>query len=136
MRHLPATDIPAALRRGEHVEQFIGPSPAGVGYIRHVELRPVSNVIEVWVYDVEDIGSESTLDLYEFPTLEPDGADMPVATFAGAVVAVDYASGTLKADPDRWVRGAVIQDEYLDYIQAGRPPCWPAPRGNQLARAA
>lgn len=136
MRHLLATDISAALRRGEHVEQFLGTSPAGVGYIRHVELRPSNNAIEVWVHDVEDMGNESFLDLYEFASLEPDGSEGPVATFSGASVAVDYAERSLGADAERWVRPGVVQDEYLDYIRGGRPPNWPLEHSAALAQAA
>ena len=125
MRHLLANDIPAAFRRGKSVEQFLGRSPADAGYIRHVELRPSNESIEVWVYDVEDIGSEEYLDLYDFPYLEPDGPDGPVATFPGPQTAVKYASTSLATDHARWVNPGVAQSEYLDYIRAGRPSRWP-----------
>ena len=125
MRHLLAIDIPAALRRGESVEQFLGRSPADAGHIRRVELRPSDGLIEVWVYDVEDIGGEEYLDLYDFPCVEPDGPDGPVATFPDPQGAIAYASASLAIDPARWVNLGVVQSEYLDYIQAGRPFRWP-----------
>ena len=125
MRHLLAIDIPAASRRGKSVEQFLGQSPADPSHIRHVELRPSDGLIEIWVYDVEDIGSEEYLDLYDFPYLEPDGPDGPFATFPDPQAAVAYASASLTTDPARWVNLGVAQSEYLDYIQAGRPSRWP-----------
>lgn len=122
MRHLLAIDIPASLRRGKSVEQFLGRSPADADCIRYVELRPSNGLIEIWVYDVEDIGGEEYFDLYDFPNLEPDGPDSPVATFKEPQAAVVYASASLTADLTRWVNLGVAQSEYLDYIRAGRPP--------------
>jgi len=125
MRYLLAIDIPATFRRGNSVEQFLGRSPVGVGNIRHLELRPSDGLIEVWVYDVEDIGDQEHLDLYDFPYLEPDGPDGPVAAFPDPQAAVSYASASLAAGHARWVNAGVAQSEYLDYIRAGRPSRWP-----------
>lgn len=125
MRHLLEIDIPAAFRRGKSVEQFLGHSPVDPAYIRHVELRPKDSSVEVWVYDVEDVGSEEYSDFHDFPYLEPDGPDNPVATFQDAKAAIQYASSSLAADPERWVNLDVGESEYLDYIRAGRPTGWP-----------
>lgn len=73
MRYLSLIDLAATLRRSRSVEQFLGKSPVDAAYIRHVELRPANDCIEVWVYDVEDVGSEDYLDLYDFACFEPDG---------------------------------------------------------------
>ncbi|XTQ94035.1 hypothetical protein ACQR5W_19640 [Xanthomonas sacchari] len=125
MRYLAAIDIPAAFRRGKSVEQFLGRSDQGKQCIRHLELRPCKGVIQIWVHDVEDIGSELYLDLYDFPCLEPDGPEAPVATFADPQGALAYAHAALAADTGRWVNAGVVQSEYLDYIRAGRPAKWP-----------
>ena len=125
MRHLLHIDIPASFRRGKSVEQFLGRSPLDAGYIRHVELRPSNGLIEIWCYDVEDIGGEDYLDLYDFPDLEPDGPWVPVAAFPDPQAAVEYASASLATDPARWISLGVAQSEYLDYIRAGRPSRWP-----------
>ena len=125
MRHLLAIDIPATLRRGKSVEQFLGRSPADAGHIRHIELCQSDGLIEIWVYDVEDIGSEECLDLYDFPYFEPDGPDAPVAMFPDPQAAISYATASLAADSARWVNCGVAQSEYLDYIRAGRPSSWP-----------
>ena len=125
MRHLQAIDIRATLRRGKSVEQFLGRSPADRDCIRHVELRPVKGRVEVWVYDVEDIGSEECPDVYDFPYLEPGGPACPVARFDEPGNALAYASTSLAADPSRWVNVGVAASEYLDYVRTGRPPRWP-----------
>ena len=62
------------------MEQFIGRSPADSICIRHIEIRPAAEQVEVWIHDVEDVGSEVYSDLYDFPYLEPDGPAEPVAT--------------------------------------------------------
>lgn len=124
MRYLSTIDIPAALRRGRSVEQFLGRSPEDSDCIRHVELRPAEGKVEVWVYDVEDLGSQERSDLYAFPYMEPEGPQAPVATFDDAMGAVSYASASLAADPSRWVNRGVVESEYGDYLRAGRPDPW------------
>ena len=131
MRYLPAIDIPATLHREVSVEQFLGRSPEHGECVRHVELRPAKGAIEVWVHDVEDIGNQDRLDLYDFPYLEPDGPDAPVASFADPQDALAYASTSLATDPAHWVNQGIAQSEYLDYIRAGRPDKWPE-AGRQL----
>ncbi|MCS3748352.1 hypothetical protein FHY18_003985 [Xanthomonas arboricola] len=126
MRHLLPVDIPATLRRNTSVEQFLGKSPVDATYIRHIELRPANDSIEVWIHDVEDIGSQDHSDLYDFMSFDPDGPDAPAAIFADAASAVTYASTSLAADPTRWTNLGIAESEYLDYIRAGRPARWPA----------
>lgn len=125
MRHLLPIDIPATLRRNMSVEQFLGSSPVDATCIRHIELRPANDSIEVWIHDVEDIGSEDDSDLYDFTYFDPDGPDAPAAIFADAASAVTYASTFLAADPSRWTNLGITESEYLDYIRAGRPSRWP-----------
>nr|CAP48879.1 putative integron gene cassette protein [uncultured bacterium] len=121
MRNILAIDIPAILRRGKSVEQFIGRSPDFAGHIRIIELRPSQESIEVWVYDFEDIGTENFLDLYEFPFADQDRADNPAATFSNPESALSFAAESFAADSARWVNSGVSESEYLDYIRAGRP---------------
>ncbi|PPU15890.1 hypothetical protein [Xanthomonas arboricola] len=125
MRHLSPIDLAATLRRSRSVEQFLGKSPVDAAYIRHVELRPANNCIEVWMYDVEDVGSEDYSDLYDFACFEPDGPCAPAAIFADAAAAVTYASTFLAADPTRWTNLGIAESEYLDYLRAGGPSRWP-----------
>ena len=86
--------------------------------------QPIA-LIEVWVYDVEDIDDEEYVDPYDFPHLEPDGPERPVATFPDSPAAFEYASASLSADRTRWVNAGIAQSEYLEYIRAGRPSRWP-----------
>ncbi|MBV6858937.1 hypothetical protein KWH07_15060 [Xanthomonas campestris pv. zingibericola] len=125
MRHLLPIDIPATLRRSTSVEQFLGKSPVDAACVRHVELRPANDCIEVWIYDVEDVGSEDYSDLHDFAYFEPDGPCAPAFIFADAAAAVTYASTFLAADPTRWTNLGIAESEYLDYIRAGRPSRWP-----------
>ncbi|NIJ77576.1 hypothetical protein FHT08_002659 [Xanthomonas campestris] len=125
MRYLLPIDLPATLRRNTSVEQFLGKSPVDATYIRHVELRPANDCIEVWMYDVKDVGSEDDSDLYDFAYFEPDGPRAPAAIFADAAAAVTYASTSLAADPTRWTNLGIAESEHLDYLRAGRPSRWP-----------
>ncbi|MBB4595366.1 hypothetical protein [Xanthomonas cannabis] len=125
MRHLLPIDIPATLRRNKPVEQFLGRSPVDPTYIRHIELRPANDSIELWIHDVEDLGSEGYSDLYDFPHFEPDEQHAPAAVVPDAAAAVAYARTRLAADPDRWTNVGIAESDYLDYIRAGRPSCWP-----------
>ena len=127
MRYLLPIDIPATFRRGKSVEQFLGRCPDDADYIRYVELRPSESLIEVWVYDVEDIGTLDEPDLYDLPYLEPDGPDGPVAFFQEPQVAVEYAAAFFRADHLRWTNLGVGESEYIDYLRAGRPATWPVP---------
>ncbi|MFC0153371.1 hypothetical protein ACFFJ4_06895 [Xanthomonas dyei] len=125
MRHLPILDIPATFRRGKSVEQFLGRSPLHPDYIRHIELRPVDGSVQIWVYDVQDIGREQYTDLYDFPYLAPEDLDAAAATFQAPNEAIAYAETSLVAHPHRWVNLGVAESEYLEYIRAGRPAVWP-----------
>ena len=125
MRYLASIDISSALLRGKSVEQFLGRSPASAGYVRHLELRPSGSRIELWVYDVEDVGGEDYSDLYDFPYLDPDGPSTPVETFDDLFSAVEHAKIAFSAHPSRWVNLGIAESDYLDYIRAGRPSGWP-----------
>jgi hypothetical protein len=88
-------------------------------------LRPTRGVIELWVYDAEDIGDEEFLDLYDFPTLTDEDDEGPVATFDDVEAALALAQEKIGADRTRWTNALIGQSEYLDYIRAGRPDRWP-----------
>jgi hypothetical protein len=124
-RHLHPSEIAAALRRGTSVEQFLGASPAETGRIRYIELRPTPGSIDLWLYELEDEGSEEALDIYGFPYVEPDGPQDPIAHFDDAQSALSGAHALVSADPERWANQGVGASDYLDYVLAGRPDCWP-----------
>ncbi|USJ02357.1 hypothetical protein MUG10_09815 [Xanthomonas prunicola] len=79
MRHRLPIDIPATLRRNTSVEQFLRSSPVDATYIRHIQLRPANDSIEVWIHDVEDIGRQDYSGLYDFTYFDPDEPDAPAA---------------------------------------------------------
>jgi len=116
MRHLFESDVPSTLRRARSVEQFIGVTPGHAGYVRFVELRPVDGGVEVWVFDVKDLGNADYLDLYSFPYLEAYGPEKPLATLPGPREAMEHAHAWLSACPLRWVNAGVVDSEYEDFL--------------------
>ncbi|MGW4566480.1 hypothetical protein ACWEN3_30150 [Streptomyces sp. NPDC004561] len=94
----------------------------GVGY---VEVRPARTSYEIYVHVVEGIGHEGFLDLGEFPALYADADEedfgVLVATAedpSTALAAAEEATGAVR---ERWVNAGVVQDEYGDFVRAGRP---------------
>ncbi|MEU5324023.1 hypothetical protein AB0G67_45980 [Streptomyces sp. NPDC021056] len=137
MRYLVEAFVVGALRRGRSVEQFLGPvgSPGRPG-VRYVEVRAASTSFEVYVHTVED-GHETVLDLYEFPPFDQDTEEEEFGRLLGsaeapqgALVLAEERTGAVRG---RWVNQGVVQDEYHDFVRAGRPSgaspdghAWPA----------
>lgn len=114
--------------------------------MRYVEVRATKGSFEVYLHAIEDIGSESFLDLGEFPPFDPDDeagefgrllgmAEDPLA----ALVVAEQRTGAVRG---RWVNENVVQDEYGDFVRAGRPSVvsadgrpWPNARDVGRARA-
>ncbi|GAA5023392.1 hypothetical protein GCM10023335_56120 [Streptomyces siamensis] len=139
MRYLTESFALGALGRGRPVEQFLGPagSPERPG-IHYVEVRPAKTHYEIWLHILEDVGNETFADLVEFPPLEPDDEeeefDRPVATREEPLAALTAAEHVTGAVRGRWVDAGLVQDEYHDYVMAGRPANsspdghpWPVP---------
>jgi hypothetical protein len=123
MRHVLPTFQASTLGRGKELEQFMG----GRGdnpdrTIRWIELRPKNGGVEVWDFEVPDLGDIDFTDVYEFGA---DDIEAPVATLPNPIDALDFAHRKLGASPDRWVNVTVVGDEYRDYVLAGRPSQWP-----------
>ncbi|WP_261994185.1 hypothetical protein [Streptomyces sp. t39] len=144
MRYLAESFLLGALWRGRSVEQLLGPcGSAGHLGVRYVEVRAAKTSFEVWLHTVEDVGSENFCDLGEFPPFDPDDeagefgrllgmAEDPLA----AVVVAEQCTG---AGRGRWVNEGVVQDEYGDFVRAGRPSDaspggWPWPDGPAVER--
>ncbi|MPY45414.1 hypothetical protein FNH04_37595 [Streptomyces phyllanthi] len=127
-----------ALRRGRSVEQFLGPAgyPERPG-IRYVEVRPTKATFEVFLHALEDAGSETFCDVGEFPPLDPDDEEEEfgrlLASAEDALDALTAAEGLTGAVRGRWVNEGVVQDEYLDFVRAGRP-AGAAPDGSPWRR--
>jgi hypothetical protein len=126
MRYVAASFIEGAFRRGKSLEQFLGGHVVnGERRIRWVELRPIkSGRIEVWLFDVPDLGVE-TVDIYGFGS-DFESPDTPVAICDAPADALNFARAHLSAAFDRWVNQGVAQSEFADFVAAGRPAGWPA----------
>ncbi|MER7182748.1 hypothetical protein ABT404_25290 [Streptomyces hyaluromycini] len=124
MRYLAESFALGALRRGRPVEQFLGPagSPEHPG-IHYVEVRPAKTHYEIFLYTLEDVGHEGFADLVEFPPLDANDEEFGrlVATRDDPLVALAAAEDVTGAVRGRWVNAGVVQDEYRDYVMAGRP---------------
>ncbi|MFG3290261.1 hypothetical protein ACGF3G_15840 [Streptomyces sp. NPDC048179] len=126
MRYLVEAFVVGALKRGRPVEQFLGPVGArGQLGVVYVEVRSVKASYEVYVHAVADVGYEGFLDLVEFPPLDADtdgeefGRLVAVAEEPStALAAAEEATGAVRG---RWVNEGVVQDEYRDFVRAGRP---------------
>jgi hypothetical protein len=67
----------------------------------------------------------SPFDLVEFPPLDPDDEEeecgRPIASADDALDALTGAESATGAVRGRWVNESVAQDEYGDFVRAGRP---------------
>ena len=120
MRHVAATFLESTLRRGSSLEQFLGGSlDSGERTVRWLELRPTSFGIEIWDYVAPDLGFEC-LDIYALASVELE----PLAVVPDVGQALAFAQAKLGASPAHWVNQGVSQEEFLDFLQAGRPVQW------------
>jgi len=123
MRYVSQGFLESTLRRGKSLEQFMGGGTRdGERVISHLELRPTPGGIEIWRFVVPDIGSSECLDLYDFGGEKDEEL---ICVVASAADAFSYAQSRLGALCNRWVNEGVTQDEYADFMAAGRPLRWP-----------
>ncbi|MGW4303248.1 hypothetical protein ACWEHT_26255 [Streptomyces sp. NPDC004646] len=125
MRYLVESFILGALRRGRSVEQFLGAcGSAERPGVCHVEVCPTKGRFEVRLHTVEDIGSERFRDLGEFPPFAPDDEASEFGLLLGTaedpLSALEIAERQTGAERARWVNEGVVQDEYGDFVRAGR----------------
>ncbi|MEU1617549.1 hypothetical protein ABZ479_09630 [Streptomyces sp. NPDC005722] len=114
------------MRRGRSVEQFLGPigSPERLG-VTYVEVRPTKVAHEVYVHAVEDVGHENFCDVDEFPPFDLEAEEESFGYLLviaedpeAALVMAEQGTGALRT---RWVNQGLVQDEYRDFVRAGRP---------------
>ncbi|MFE5300655.1 hypothetical protein [Streptomyces sp. NPDC056632] len=93
--------------------------------MRYVEVRATKGSFEVYFHMVEDVGSESFLDLGTFPPFDPDDEASEFGLLLGVaedpLAALQVAEQRTGAERGRWVNEDVVQDEYGDFVRAGRP---------------
>ncbi|MFE3560175.1 hypothetical protein ACFXKW_35750 [Streptomyces sp. NPDC059193] len=125
MRYLAESFILGALERDRSVEQFLGPcGSAGHPGVRYVEVRAAKTSFEVYFHTLEDVGSESFFDLGEFPPFDPDDEAVEFGRLLGMaedpLAALIVAERCTGAGRGRWVNEGIAQDEYGDFVRAGR----------------
>jgi hypothetical protein len=131
VRHLTEREAIDALRRGRSVEQFLGRAGGtGTAGIRYVVITSAREAYEVRQYLAQDIGGEDFLDIGEFPPLdgfEDEDFYQPVAVASEPRAALIIAQAITGAAGGRWVNLHLSDEEYGDYVRAGRPQQWPPP---------
>ncbi|GII59829.1 hypothetical protein Pth03_82180 [Planotetraspora thailandica] len=88
-----------------------------------MEVVPVSAGYRVVLHTAEDVGGEHFRDLVEFPPLsqgDEEDFGLEIATTVEALDALAMAEEHTGAVRDRWVNQGLAQDEYLDFVRAGR----------------
>lgn len=120
-RHITLAEAVSALRRGRPIEQYLGRFTATDERqgIRWLTAGPSGRAFVLNLHEVEDIGSEDSLDISEFPPLDEDeylgeGREIETADDPGELLGLASSAG---ASPTRWVNWGVAQDEYLDDLQ-------------------
>ncbi|MER7756894.1 hypothetical protein [Kitasatospora sp. NPDC097643] len=125
MRYLVESFAVSALTRGRSVEQFLGPAgDAHASGVRWVEVVPTCSQFKVVLHTSADVGSENFCDLVAFPPLDPEseddefGLEIAMATDAhDALALAEHRTGAVRG---RWVNQGMAQDEYRDFVLAGR----------------
>jgi len=119
MRHLSQGLAIGALRRGETIEQFLGPVARGEDPgIQWVTIEPVGETFQIRLYAVREVAGVG--DLYELPPLDPDQEDdgIVLAETADDVEALLAAERLAGAVRTRWVNFGVAAEEYRDSRQS------------------
>ncbi|WP_329244514.1 hypothetical protein OG417_47950 [Actinoallomurus sp. NBC_01490] len=125
MRHLTRSFAEGALRRGRQIEQLLEAfEQDGRRGLRWASISPATRFhgFIVSLHTVEDIDYRLTVD--EYPSFyESDEEDFgqTIGETESAEEALDLAHRELTANPARWVNQGVLQDEYNDDVEQGRP---------------
>ncbi|MBB4931193.1 hypothetical protein F4561_002013 [Lipingzhangella halophila] len=121
MRYLTPSFAIGALHRGQEIEQFLGGFDRGEQHIiRWAALGRGKDRITLYLSEAVDAGTDSFLDVSEFPPLDPDDESWGkvIGTAASPGEALALAEHHLGASRDRWVNQGVICSEYKDYRAA------------------
>ena len=111
------------LLRGGRADQFLGSvTLSGVTGLRWLELRPALKGIELWVFDVQDVGAPGHTDLYAFPVLNEEIMPFAVATFATSREVERYAEQQYAASPLRWAPPPQAREDYAEWLKANGSP--------------
>ena len=125
MSYLEPAALFSELLRGSTLEQYAGTvTLSGMRGVRWLELRPTLQGVELWVFDVQDVGASGHADLYSFPRLNEHAMPFAVGTFAVSRKAVEYAQQHYGADPLRWAKHGQAKAEYGQFLDQQRSPRW------------
>lgn len=123
---LTAAESTAVLRRLAPLQQFRGRVPGARDAVRWLELRPKFNGIELWVFDVDDVGTADHVDLTSFPPTSGSPPSFPVSTQPTGRAAMDYAQSQFGAAADAWREPGELPLDYADFVRSQRPSTWTA----------
>src|SRR6478609_8827942 len=115
MPFLTPAEIDAALRHNKPLEQFRGRVPGSDDAVRWLELRPKFNGIELWVFDVDDVGTADHTDVQTFPPRNGSLPTFPVAVIADGKAAQDYAGKQFAAANNCWRAPGHMAAEYAEF---------------------
>ncbi len=116
MRHIAEKAVASTIASGGSIEQLLaGRVDAGRCVVRFLGIeRKPNHEISVTCFEVIDEGTVGAVDVYEFPSLDPDSAYGDSVSFESVDAALAHAEAAFGAAPDRYVHSGVIQDEYRD----------------------
>jgi len=126
VRYLTRRFAIGALRRGQGIEQFLGPAEvAGVAAIRWVAVSPMGGQYRISLHTAEDPDDDRFLDLPNFGSLDPvaeayAGEGRELGSSTDEEEAITLAEDRTGAAPDRWVNFGVAGDEYADLVRSRR----------------
>ncbi len=121
---LTAAESISVLRRLAPLQQFRGRVPGARDAVRWLELRPKFNGIELWVFDVDDVGTADHVDIAAFPPTSGSPPAFPVSIQATAAAAFDYAQSQFGALAGAWREPGQLPDDYAAFVRAQRPSTW------------
>jgi hypothetical protein len=112
MRHIPQSQLRPIVdhESPSEIAQLLGVAD---GVVRYLSLSRVGDAYHLHWSEVHDEGDEEFADVGEFAPLDSDADDdawEEHPSLDAALVAAERRG----ARPDRWVRGGMLGDEYLD----------------------
>ena len=123
MRYLHGMHLESAISRGKTVEQFLGGfDHQGEDAIRFLTIRKEGEEFWLQLHELLDQGTEDLCDVYSFDyiSLPEDEFEPAPLKFESWQDALAHAHAEFSAVPERWGNEGMVQEEYADFIRAGR----------------
>lgn len=121
MRYLMAEQLRANLSLGRYVEQWLPPKHYDhYTIIRYISIEKNDELTyDVNYWEQYDDGNENFIDVYSFSDVDPDEPGI-LNTFNSIDEALNFVMANYNTLPDKFVNRGMIQEEYRDYVKAGR----------------